>query len=187
MATVVALPGSIRRGSYNRLLLEAAAVRAPADVTIRLCDLLRSIPPFDEDLEVDGHVPSSVAELGSVVAAADGLLISTPEYNQSIPGVLKNAIDWMSRSTVLARKPVAVIGATSGRWGTRLAQSMVRHTLSATGALVLPSPTLYVAGAAMCFDAAGRLIDRPTRDGLEAVLAELVRWIRVTALLGDGR
>ena len=114
------------------------------------------------------------------VAAADGLLIATPEYNQSIPGVLKNPLDWLSREApgeVLAGKPVAVVGATAGRWGTRLAQSVVRQVLAATGARTLSAPQLYAAGAEALFDDEGRLIDGATRRQLAAVLAAFAEWI----------
>jgi chromate reductase len=176
--TVLAMPGSIRRNSYNRMLLRAADDVAPVDIAVRHCDVLSEIPMFNEDLEADGILPEPVARLDRLVAEVDGLLISTPEYNQSIPGVLKNAIDWLSRSTSLAGKPVAVIGATTGRWGTRLAQAAARQTLMATGAFVLPGPALFVTNARQCFDENGRLLDMTTRDGLGSVMTELARWVR---------
>ncbi|NVB80172.1 MAG: NAD(P)H-dependent oxidoreductase [Kofleriaceae bacterium] len=176
--TVLALPGSIRRNSYNRMLLRAADDVAPVDIAIRHCEVLPEIPLFNEDLEADEKLPEPVTKLDQLVAEADGILLSTPEYNQSIPGVLKNAIDWLSRSTNLAGKPVAVIGATSGRWGTRLAQAATRQTLMATGAFVLPGPALYVSNASHCFDVNGQLLDMAAREGLAAVTAELARWVR---------
>jgi chromate reductase len=176
--TVLALAGSLRRNSYNRMLLRAADDLAPSDVAVHHCDMISEVPMFDEDLEAVETLPDAVTRLDRLVADADGLLISTPEYNQSIPGVLKNAIDWLSRSGNLAGKPVAVIGATSGRWGTRLAQAAVRHTLTATGAFVLPGPALYTSSASQCFDANGRLVDTATRETLAAVMKELARWIR---------
>lgn len=179
--SVLALPGSLRRRSYNRALLVAATELAPRGLEVRLYEDLASIPLFDEDLEQEsGGGPPSVRRLRSAVAAADGLLIATPEYNQSIPGVLKNTIDWLSREApdeVLARKPVAIAGATSGRWGTRLAQAALRQTLGATGALVLPAPSLFVAGAADLFDPAGRLTDGATRQQLTSLLDAFASWI----------
>ena len=178
---VLAIPGSLRRRSLNRQLLRAAAECAPPDLEVELYDDLPTIPLFDEDLEqaTDGG-PPAVQQLRGRVAAADGLLIATPEYNQSIPGVLKNAIDWLSRpapNEVLADKPVAVIGASSGRWGTRLAQSTLRHALVATEALVLPKPMLFLRDATTLFDESGGLIHQPTRRQLEAVMASFSSWI----------
>jgi len=177
---VLALPGSLRRASYNRALLAAAAALAPAGMTIELADA-PVLPLFDEDLEqATQGGPDTVRQLRAQVAAADGLLIATPEYNQSLPGVLKNAIDWLSRPSpdeVLAGKPVAVIGASSGRWGARLAQAALRQVLYATEARVLPAPNLYVREAGRLFDADGRLLDAATREALAALLPAFARWI----------
>jgi len=173
---VLALPGSLRRSSRNRWLLAAAAECAPAAMTVNVFDDLASVPLFSEDLEGE-HLPAPVRRLRSAVASADGLLIATPEYNQSIPGGLKNALDWLSRSGELAGKPVAVTGATTGPWGTRLAQAAVRQVLHATDSLILPGPALYVRDSAGLFDGAGRLVDRPTRDALADLLAAFARWI----------
>jgi chromate reductase len=181
--SVLGIAGSLRRGSYNRLLLEAAVECAPAGMRISIEDELASIPLFDEDLDNEtGGGPGVVQRLRRRVHSADGLLIATPEYNNSIPGVLKNAIDWLSRpgpGEVLVGKPVAVIGASSGRWGTRLAQSALRQVLYATEALVLPKPALFVREAAGLFDGAAQLVDPPTREQLKAVLAAFVRWIDI--------
>jgi len=150
-------------------------LRAAAGVSIY--EELSSIPLFNEDLEASD--PESVRRLRSAVASADGLLISTPEYNWSIPGVLKNAIDWLSRPTeeVLIGKPVAVIGASGGRWGTRLAQAALRQTLTATESLVMPAPAMFVRDAAGIFDEAGHLTDKTVRDQLDNVLAAFDHWI----------
>ncbi|HEX9491843.1 MAG TPA: NADPH-dependent FMN reductase [Thermoanaerobaculia bacterium] len=140
------------------------------------------MPLFDEDLEGQNG-PEAVAHLRQQVLAADGILIATPEYNQSMTGVLKNAIDWLSRppDEVLAGKPVAVIGATTGGWGTRLAQAAVRQTLYAAEAIVLPKPALYIRDASSLFDSEGRLTDQATRDMLDAVLIAFVGWINLMA------
>jgi len=140
------------------------------------------MPPFDEDLEGQNG-PEAVTRLRQQVLAADGILIATPEYNQSMPGVLKNAIDWLSRppDEVLAGKPVAVIGATTGGWGTRLAQAAVRQTLYAAEAIVLSQPALYLREAANAFDSEGRLTDHATRDMLDAVLIAFAHWINLMA------
>ena len=135
---ILAIPGSLRRRSFNRMLLEAAVECAPEGMNIAIAGL-EGIPLFSEDLEAAGE-PEAVAVLRGGVERADGLLIATPEYNQSIPGGLKNAIDWLSRrEEVLARKPVCIVGATAGRWGTRLAQAALRQVLGATESLVMPA------------------------------------------------
>lgn len=183
--SVLALPGSLRRGSYNRLLLEAAVGCAPAWMAVLIYDELESIPPFNEDLELaTGSGPDVVRRLRRQVTSADGLLIATPEYNHSIPGVLKNAIDWLSRpgpEEVLVGKPVAVIGASRGRWGTRLAQNSLRQVFYATESLVLPKPAMFVREAERLFDEGGGLVDQPTRELLEAVLAAFANWIDLVA------
>lgn len=181
----------MRHGSWNRRLLEAAVAIAPADMTISVYGELASIPMFNEDLEqeADGG-PDAVRQLRLDVASADGLLIATPEYNQSIPGVLKNTIDWLSRAAaneVLAGKPVAIMGASGGRWGTRLAQHALRQTLVATESLVMPTPALFICDADDLFDDSGGLNDMLARDSLHAFLTSLASWIgkfRPTKLSG---
>lgn len=181
---VLAICGSLRRASYNRQLLEAAALSAPQGMRIEPSAPLGSLPLFDEDLEErTGGGPEPLAELRRAVAGADGLLIATPEYNHSFPGALKNALDWLSRPApeeVLAGKPVALMGATTGRWGTRLAQSGLRQVLYATGALPMPPPALFVSDAARVFDSAGRLCDGATQEALQELLISFEQWIRKT-------
>jgi chromate reductase len=170
---VFAIPGSLRRGSHNRRLLEAAATVAPPGMQVSVGDLA-GVPPFDEDLEPG---PGAVAALRAEVRGADGLLIATPEYNQSFPGVLKNAIDWLSRPAPdepLDGKPVALLGATPGRWGTRLAQAGLRQVLAATGARVLPAPMLFIAGAAEA---------PPPVEPLRALLVAFAAWIAQNEVL----
>jgi chromate reductase len=180
---ILAIPGSIRKGSYNRLLLQAA-IQCASGLAIRIYDELAAIPLFSEDLErkTGGMGPDVIVRFRRQVAEADGLLIATPEYNQSIPGVLKNAIDWLSRpgpEEVLAGKPVAVMGASAGRWGTRLAQAALRQTLYAAESVVLPRVGLYVREAAGVFDSNGRLIDPSIKKQLESLLTTFTRWIEV--------
>ena len=185
---ILAIAGSLRRESHNRRLLQAATELAPAGIRISLYDELAAIPMFDEDLEAaTSGGPDCVRRLRKAVAASHGLLIATPEYNQSMPGVLKNALDWLSRGTpeVLASKPVATIGASAGRWGTRLAQASLRQVLNATEALVMPAPALYLADAAHAFDAQGKLTDARTRQMLESVVATLSEWIARVGEIGD--
>jgi chromate reductase len=172
---VLAIAGSLRRGSWNRRLLTAATALAPPDLHLTVYDDLASIPMFVEDHELTGH--GVVDALCARVAACDGLLLSTPEYNRSIPGVLKNAIDWISRTDVLAGKPVAVIGATPGRWGTRLAQAELRRVLEATEAVVMPAPAVFVREVEPLFSADGVLSDVATRASVAAMLAAFARWI----------
>ena len=181
---ILALSGSIRAGSLNRLLLQAAVEIAPAGMTLRIAESLDSIPLYSEDREHSGAPGfAAVLRLREEVARADGLLIATPEYNQSIPGVLKNAIDWLSRplpDEVLIGKPMAVIGASAGRWGTRLAQAALRQVLYATESPVLPGPALYVREATQLFDTQGRLVDPHTREALAGVLQAFARWISLS-------
>ena len=126
MATIIGIAGSLRKGSWNAALLRAAAERAPAGTTVEIASIA-GIPLYDGDVESEHGIPAAVTALKDRIAAADGLLLVTPEYNNSIPGVMKNAIDWLSRGGDMARvfgdKPVAIMGATPGMGGTRLAQA----------------------------------------------------------------
>ena len=136
---VLAISGSLRRDSHNTALLRAAAAHAPAGVEIELWDGLKAVPPYDEDDDVD-LAPAAVTALRSAVAGADAVLFATPEYNHSVPGSLKNAIDWVSRpmaTNPLRNKPVAVIGASTGIFGAVWAQAELRKVLGALGARVL--------------------------------------------------
>lgn len=176
---VLCLPGSLRRDSWNRRLLLAAAAHAPNTLSLQLYDDLGAVPLFNEDIE-----PSELAgveALRSAVAAADALLIATPEYNQSLPGVLKNALDWLSldgpQGEVLHGKPIAVTGASSGPWGTRLAQTALRQVLHACGALVMPTPTLFVASAESRLQADGTLADEALAASLRRLTSALEPWI----------
>lgn len=180
---VLAVPGSLRQGSYNRRLLEAAIACSPSGLRIELYDGLADVPLFNEDTEAGQILHGGVRWLRDAVAEADGLLIATPEYNQSLPGVLKNAIDWLSRpapAEVLVGKPIAIAGVSAGRWGTRLAQTALRHTLTATEAHVMPSPMLFLGEAQKLFDGGGPLRDPAARDGLRAWLDAFSRWIERT-------
>lgn len=175
-AHVLAIAGSLRRDSFNRRLLDAAAACAPEGMRVQRYDGLGELPMFDEDRESTALASGPVRALRDQVAAASALLIATPEYNQSIPGVLKNAIDWLSRPApdeVLVGKPVALIGASAGRWGTRLAQAALRQVLFATESLVLTGPALYLANANTAFDADGHLTDRATLASLRKILLAL--------------
>ena len=171
MTRILGIAGSLREGSYNRALLRAARELAPAGVELAEHDLA-PIPFYDADVEAGGD-PEPVAAMRAAVAEADALLLATPEYNRGTSGVLKNAIDWLSRpalASVLRWKPVAVIGASTGRGGTRNAQRQVRDALHFPGAVVLETPEVAVPLAWERFDADGRLTDEATRSAL----AELV-------------
>lgn len=178
---ILALAGSLRRGSFNRLLLQAAVELAPARMNVEIYDGLGPIPLFNEDVEhATDHGPGEVRRLRDAIAAADGVLIATPEYNQSLPGALKNAIDWLSRPApeeVLAGKPICIVGASGGRWGTRLAQSALRQILTATESVVMPAPALYVREAQHLFDDSGRLADEPTRAALRSIVGAFADWL----------
>jgi chromate reductase len=177
---VLAIPGSLRAESLNARLLRHVAEQAPYGVEIELYEQarLKAIPPYDED---DDTEPASqpVAELRQAIADADAVLVATPEYNASIPGVLKNAIDWASRpraTTVLRNKPVAVTGASTGRFGAVWAQQEARKVLASAGARVLDAGHA-VPQADQHFDEAGRLTTPDHRSGVLQVLTALVSEI----------
>ncbi len=182
---ILAFAGSLRSNSYNRRLVRAAAGAAPAGLLLTVHDTIADIPLFDEDLEAaDPAGPAGVKRLRAAIAAADGVLIATPECSQSLPGVLKNTLDWLSRDdaeyrTVLSAKPVAIIGATPGHWGTKLAQSQLRHTLTAMGALTMASPQLYVAEAAAAYDNDADDFDAATRKRLQRFLEGFQAWVQL--------
>lgn len=136
---VLGISGSLRRDSLNSALLRAAAERLPAGTELVEFDRLREVPPYDEDVETDG-TPAVVEELRTAVRNADTILIATPEYNSSIPGQLKNALDWVSRpagQSALSGKPAAVIGASTGMFGAVWAQAELRKVLGAMGGRVI--------------------------------------------------
>src|SRR5215831_107692 len=177
MPDVLTLVGSLRAASYNLALARAARAAAAPGLRLHLAGL-HGIPVFSEDLEADGQ-PAPVRNLADRILAADALLIITPEYNFSIPGGLKNALDWLSRDPrqPLQRCLVAVAGATLGTGGTRQAQAAVRHVLHGLGAHCLPLPPLEIAQASRHFDRAGRLTDPATRAGIEDYLSHLGAWL----------
>lgn len=180
---VLALVGSLRRDSYNRRLVTAARNLAPTGLEIAIDQRIGDLPLFSEDLEEPlGALKGPVVALRQDVSRADGLLIATPEYNRSIPGVLKNAIDWLScgPAPVLSGKPVAILGASTGPWGTRLAQAAAREIMTATEAIVLPAPAMFLRNASSSFGADGQLTDDRSREVLERLLEAFGAWIRLT-------
>lgn len=187
---VLGVAGSLRRGSYNRRLLEAARTLAPESMRIEIFDLA-DIPLYNADLDTDDARPAAVERFKRAIAGADALLIATPEYNHSVPGVLQNAIDWASRpglASPLAGKPAGIVGASSGALGTARAQQQLKLVLMSTLALVMPHPGVTVGQAREKFDGAGTLIHEPTRQFLAAYLREFGEWTRrLTTSPGAGR
>jgi chromate reductase len=174
---VLGFAGSLRQGSLNRMLLRAAAELAPAGLTIETHDLAE-IPLYDGDVEARGD-PPAVAAFKAAIAAADALLVVTPEYNYGVPGVLKNAIDWASRparGSVLNDKPAAIMGASPGGFGTARAQLQLRQAFCFTQTLPVQQPEVLVARAHEKFDADGRLTDEKTKEVVRALLAALKSW-----------
>ena len=153
------------------MLLRAAAELAPAVTTIAI-ESIRDIPLYDNDVETSGGVPGIVQALKDKITGADGLLIATPEYNNSIPGVAKNAVDWLSRPPadiprVFGNKPVVVMGATPGQNGTLLAQAAWLPVIRTLGTAYWSGGRMIVSGASRLFDPDGRLTDEPTRERLK--------------------
>lgn len=173
---VLGISGSLRRDSYNSALLRAAAERLPAGAELVEFERLREIPPYDADVEAEEGVPEAVAALREAIRSADAVLVATPEYNHSIPGVLKNALDWASRpagESALMGKPAAAIGASTGMFGAVWAQAEIRKVLGAMGGRVVEDE-LPVPRAQEHFEG-GRLELTPEQSAqLEELLAKLV-------------
>jgi chromate reductase, NAD(P)H dehydrogenase (quinone) len=175
---ILGISGSLRRGSYNTMLLHAAAGLMPPGVELELWDGLKAVPPYDEDDDAQ-PAPAGAAGLRESIANADAVLFATPEYNWSVPGVLKNAIDWVSRplaTNPLRNKPVAVVGASTGAFGAVWSQAELRKVLSATGARVVEG-AVAVGHAPTHFDDEGHMIPGELRDELGEVVSALVNEI----------
>lgn len=171
---IVGIPGSLRRESFNRKVLLAAALELPPGTTLEVWDGLWAVPPFNEDDEA-GPVYPAVAELRRVIQAADALFIATPEYNGSLPGQLKNALDWASRprgSSALQNKRVGTASASATPYGAAWAQETLRKVLSISGAEVIGGE-LVVPQAFRHFDQDVRLADSQLRDRLAELVAQL--------------
>jgi chromate reductase len=172
---VLGISGSLRRDSYNTSLLGAAAGLLPDEVEFELWRGLKEVPPYDEDDDTE-EAPAVVAALREAIAGADAVIFATPEYNSSVPGQLKNAIDWASRplaTNPLRNKPVAVVGASTGAFGAVWSQAELRKVLAATGARVVEGE-VAVGHAPTRFDENGRLVDENLLEQLEEVVAGLV-------------
>ncbi len=174
--TILGIAGSLRRQSYNRSALRAAQQLAPDGVSLATYDL-KDIPGFNEDEEQ--NPPSSVVELRKQIRAADAILFVTPEYNYSIPGVLKNAIDWASRpygQGAWDGKPAAIMGASVGMFGSARAQYHLRQVCINLGLHVMNQPELMITNASQRFDAEGNLTDESTKKHIRKLLEGLVGW-----------
>ncbi|PTT87508.1 NADPH-dependent FMN reductase [Pelomonas sp. HMWF004] len=178
---IIALSGALRRGSYNTALLRAAAGLAPEGVSL-VVHTLHGIPLYDGDVEAAG-MPEAVTALREAIRAADGLLIATPEYNNSIPGVLKNGLDWLSRPSgegarLFGGKPTAMVGATPGGFGTVQSQDALLSVLRAFGSDFWMAGRLMVSHAGQAFDADGQLVDAKAREQLAGFVQGFVAFVQ---------
>lgn len=182
MVTLIGISGSLRRGSYNTAVLRAAASMMPPESELRI-ESIAAIPLYDGDAEAAAGIPEPVARLKEAIAGADGLLLVTPEYNNSIPGVAKNAFDWLSRppadiARVFGGKPVALAGASPGGLGTVLAQNAWLPVFRTLGANLWPAGRLLVSRAASVIDADGEITDAAVRDSLAKFILGFVDYVR---------
>ena len=184
MTKVLGISGSLRRGSYNTALLRAATGLMPQEATLEVASI-RGVPLYDGDVEAQG-IPASVSQLKEAVVAADGVLLVTPEYNNSIPGVFKNVIDWLSRPPADARRvfggrAFALIGASPGAFGTSLSQAAWLPVLRTLGTQPWVGARLLVARAANVFDESGGIKDASVEEQLKQFLAGYVAFLRTRA------
>jgi NAD(P)H-dependent FMN reductase len=182
MVTVIAISGSLRKGSYNTALMRSAAQLMPEGARLQV-ESIRDIGLYDGDVETEQGIPAPVAALKDAIASADGLLLVTPEYNNSVPGVLKNVIDWLSRppadiARVFGGRPVALMGATTGMFGTTLAQSAWLPVLRTLGAQLWTGGKMMVPGAQGLFSADGTLTDEKQRERVKAFMEGFVGFVR---------
>jgi chromate reductase len=184
MKTIIGIAGSIRQGSFNGALLRAASQRMPAGSSLEILSI-REIPLYDGDVEARG-IPPAVTFIKDRIAASAGLLLATPEYNNGIPGVFKNAIDWLSRPPadiprVFANRPAAVIGTSPGGFGTILAQNDWLPVLRTLGMQPWNGGRLMVARAGAVFDSAGELVDETVKTQLQQFMQGFVGFIQQTS------
>jgi chromate reductase len=183
MLTLIGLSGSLRRASYNSAVLRAAASMVPSGSELRVASIA-GIPLYNGDDESTSGVPDSVSSLKDSIAAAEGLLLVTPEYNNSIPGVAKNVIDWLSRPPgdirrVFGAKPIAIAGASPGGFGTVLSQNAWLPVFRTLGADLWSGGRLLVSRAGNVIDANGEIVDTATRDNIRKFVEGFVAYIRV--------
>lgn len=181
MTKVLGISGSLRRGSYNTALLRAATGLMPQEATLEVASI-RGVPLYDGDVEAQG-IPASVSQLKEAVVAADGVLLVTPEYNNSIPGVFKNVIDWLSRPPADARRVFggrrfAIIGASPGPYGTTLSQTAWLPVMRTLGVQLWTGGRLMVSRANTVFDESGTLKDAAIEEQLKQYLAGYVNFLR---------
>ena len=181
MAKIVGISGSLRRGSFNTALLKAAAELMPSSAELRI-ESIEGIPLYNGDIEASAGIPERVAELKKAITEADGLLLATPEYNNSIPGVLKNAVDWLSRppsdiKAVFGGKRVAVMGASPGGFGTISSQNAWLPVLRALGTRPWFGGRLLVSRAQTVFDERGKIVDEAVKQRLEQFLHGFIEFV----------
>lgn len=184
MTTIIGISGSLRQHSYNSALLEAAASQVPGGSEVKIRSI-RDIPLYNFDIESTQGLPGPVEQLKNDIASADALLICTPEYNNSMPGVLKNAIDWLSRPPedvprVFGGLPVAVMGASPGRFGTVLAQNAWLPVLHTLGTRSWNGGRLMVPGASKAFGADDGLTDEGVRERLRKFMHDFVKFVELS-------
>jgi NAD(P)H-dependent FMN reductase len=187
MVKIIGITGSLRSGSFNTALLRAGTGLVPSGTTLEITTL-KGIPLYDGDIEVNEGVPQAVIALQGQIAVADGLLLATPEYNNSIPGVFKNAIDWLSRPPseiprVFGGRPVAVIGASPGGFGTILSQNAWLPVLRTLGTRPWFGGRLLVSRAQHVFNESGEMVDEAARKQLQAFLAGFVEFVQASSKL----
>ncbi|WFU12443.1 NAD(P)H-dependent oxidoreductase (plasmid) [Rhizobium sp. CB3090] len=181
---ILGISGSLRKGSFNTALLNAAVELAPPGVEF-IARTIHGVPLYDADIEAAEGIPETVSELKELTAASDGLILFTPEYNNSLPGVFKNAIDWMSRpSSDIARifraKPVAVLGASPGNFGTVLSQTAWLPVLRTLGTHPWFGGRLMVSRAGSVFDADGKIVDEKVKQSLAIFIEGFAAFVEST-------
>jgi NAD(P)H-dependent FMN reductase len=181
MSTIIGFCGSLRRASFNLMLLRAAVEAAPPGTSIEV-ESIRDIPLYDGDVEAEHGIPPAVHRLKDRIGGADGVLIVTPEYNNSIPGVLKNAVDWLSRPAsdigrVFRGRPVALMGATPGPGGTALSQAAWLPVLRTLGMRPWFDGRIQISGASKVFDGDGRVVDAATQDRIRTFVQGFAAFV----------